>query len=59
MEWIDLRLIALAHHVYHTLKLGRENMLGTCTSVSRWSRVLDAAEVAAKIGYTELFLVNR
>ena len=58
MEWIDLRLLALAHHIYHTLKLGNENMLGTCTSYSRWARVLDFAVVAAKIGHTELFLVN-
>ena len=55
MEWIDLRLIALAHHIYHILKLGRENMLGTCTTYLRWACVLDAAEVAAKIGMVELF----
>ena len=56
MEWIDLRLTALAHHIYHTLKLGNENMLGTCTTFARWARVLDAAEMAAKIGKVELFM---
>ena len=54
MEWIDLPLIALAHHIYHSLKLG--NMLGTRTTYSRWSRVIHAAEVDAKIAKIELFV---
>lgn len=53
--WLDLRLLALAHHIYHSLKLGYEQLLGTCTTYSRWDKVIRAALEAGAIAKVDLF----
>lgn len=55
MEWLDLRLLALAHHIYHSLKLGHEQLLGSISTYAGWGEVLDAAFEWVAIAKVELF----
>jgi len=55
MEWTDLRNIALAHYVYHALKLGHDSILGSSHAYHRWGAVLDLAAEAAAIAKVYLF----
>ena len=55
MDWHDLRLLAVAHHIYHYLKLGSSS-LGTIVYYRDAAAVIELAFEAAKVANVEIML---
>ena len=55
MDWHDLRLLAVAHHIYHYLKLGSSS-LGTIVYYRDAAAVIELAFDAAKVANVEIML---
>ena len=53
MDWHDLRLIAVAHHIYHYLKLDTSS-LGSTKYYRDCASVIELAIGAAKVATTEI-----